>query len=168
MQRMVRAFCLAPARAGSSSAARIAIMAMTTSNSIKVNAPPSRRLTLSVFHSVIPFVSTGAPIGGCQSPTARNLVFCTPHVLSAARGRENWFSLPLIMSRFSQTGAVSVNWQVPPVFRRLWAGKGGPLVADTEEASRLASQPSRRNLLVGSGWETSSSGGREAASQWRV
>src|SRR6266566_1495567 len=38
MQRMVKAFCLALARAGSSNAAKIAMMAITTSNSISVKA----------------------------------------------------------------------------------------------------------------------------------
>ncbi len=47
MHWMPCAFCLALAKAGSSIAAKIAIMAMTTSNSIKVN--PSRPAGQELF-----------------------------------------------------------------------------------------------------------------------
>jgi hypothetical protein len=52
MQEMPVAFALALLRAGKSMAARIAMMAMTTNNSINVNAPREDRLGATLFENV--------------------------------------------------------------------------------------------------------------------
>ena len=57
---MVHARCLAADNAGSSSAASIAMMAMTTSSSIKVNAPV-RLFSRVIFFMLVSRLSPGAP-----------------------------------------------------------------------------------------------------------
>ena len=60
-QEIICALCLALARAGKSMAARMAMIAMTTSSSIRVNAPPFKRWNLNFdFRCLVMFQKLSA------------------------------------------------------------------------------------------------------------